>query len=295
MEILTIVLSGLLSLVSSGGIFLDYVAANQIRSQIISLEEQAIRIDNSPNYQIAQGKLQKVRIATRGVRIKPDLRIAVLELETDRVNLNRSKLDLNSIDGLRASLKHPLQGAAKLVVTETDLNQALASPKVLAQLQAALNRLIVRKAGSTNIAYQLIAPQVELHPGNRLGVKFKLSRSSTNSEFDSSSISGASNAGSRSRELAISLELEIQVLNGKTVRIIDPQGTVNGRPMSSRLLKGFAEGISDRLNLSSLETNGILARILQLEIDEKRLKLVSFARVETKAARLSSKEIKAIP
>ena len=78
MEILTIVLSGLLSLVSSGGIFLDYVAANQIRSQIISLEEQAIRIDNSPNYQIARGKLQKVRIATRGLRIKPDLRIAFL-------------------------------------------------------------------------------------------------------------------------------------------------------------------------------------------------------------------------
>ncbi len=64
-------------------------------------------------------------------------------------------------------------------------------------------------------------------------------------------------AASRSRELAIALELEIQVLNGKTIRLIEPQGTVNGRPMSSRLLKGFAEGISERFNLSSLETNGI--------------------------------------
>lgn len=293
MEILTIVLSGLLSLLSGGGIFIDSVATDRIASQIISLEERAIRVDNNPSYQIAQGKLQKVRIATRGARIKPDLRIAVLEVETDRVNLDRSKLNLNSVDGLRESLQQPLQGAVKLILTEADLNQALQSPEILAQLQTALNRLIVRKAGSTNIAYQLLALQVELRPANRLEVKFKLSRPSTN--FDLNRISGASVAASRSRELAIALELEIQVLNGKTIRLIEPQGTVNGRPMSSRLLKGFAEGISERFNLRSLETNGILARILQLEINEDRLKLVSFARMETKATRLSSKEMKAIP
>jgi hypothetical protein len=65
--------------------------------------------------------------------------------------------------------------------------------------------------------------------------------------------------------------------------------------MSSRLLNGFAEGISDRLNLTSLEANGILARILQLEINEDELKLVGFAKVETKAPQLSSKEIEVIP
>ena len=288
MEVLTIVLSGLLSFVSSGGIILDSVAASRIRSQLISIEEQEIRIDNSPSYGIAQGKLQQVRIATRGARIKPDLRIAVLELETDRVHLNRSKLDFNSIDGLRASLEQPLQGAAKLIVTEDDLNQALKSPEVVAQLQQALNRLIVRKSGSTNIAYELITPRIEFLSANRLGVQFKLSRPKSSFEINRNDTAQTPSASSLTRELSITLELEILVLNGKTIRIAEPQGTVNGRPMSSRLLTGFAEGISERLNLSALESNGILARILQLEIDEDKLKLVGFAKVETKTTQLSS-------
>lgn len=292
MEILTIVLSGLLSLISGGGIILDSVAIDRLRSQIISLDQQAIRVDNTPSYQIAQGKVQKVRIATRGLTIKPNLKIAALELETDAVALDLAKLNLNSIDELRNSLEQPLQGAGKLILTETNLNQALQSPETLAQLQQALNRLIVRKAGSTNIAYQLNDLQVELQSANRLGVKFILSRPKTNYEEYSTL---KTSPKSRSQELTIALKFQIQVLNGKTIQITKLEGTVNSRPMSSRLLNGFAEGISDRLNLTSLEANGILARILQLEINEDELKLVGFARVETKAPQLSSKEIEVIP
>lgn len=292
MEILTIVLSGLLSLISGGGIILDSVAIDRLRSQIISLDQQAIRVDNTPSYQIAQGKVQKVRIATRGLTIKPNFKIAALELETDAVALDLAKLNLNSIDELRNSLEQPLQGAGKLILTETNLNQALQSPETLAQLQQALNRLIVRKAGSTNIAYQLNDLQVELQSANRLGIKFILSRPKTNYEEYSTL---KTSPKSRSRELIIALKFQIQVLNGKTIQITKLEGTVNSRPMSSRLLNGFAEGISDRLNLTSLEANGILARILQLEINEDELKLVGFARVETKAPQLSSKEIEVIP
>jgi hypothetical protein len=292
MEILTIVLSGLLSLISGGGIILDSVAIDRLRSQIISLDQQAIRVDNTPSYQIAQGKVQKVRIATRGLTIKPNFKIAALELETDAVALDLAKLNLNSIDELRNSLEQPLQGAGKLILTETNLNQALQSPETLAQLQQALNRLIVRKAGSTNIAYQLNDLQVELQSANRLGIKFILSRPKTNYEEYSTL---KTSPKSPSRELIIALKFQIQVLNGKTIQITKLEGTVNSRPMSSRLLNGFAEGLSDRLNLTSLEANGILARILQLEINEDELKLVGFARVETKAPQLSSKEIEVIP
>ncbi|MGL5938932.1 MAG: LmeA family phospholipid-binding protein [Waterburya sp.] len=291
MEILTIVLSGLLSFISGGGIILDSVAIHRLRSQIISLDQQAIRVDNTPSYQIAQGKVQKVRIATRGLTIKPNLKIAALELETDPLAVDPAKLNLNSIDGLRNSLKQPLQAAGKLILTENHLNQALQSPEILAQLQQALNRLIVSKAGSTNIAYQLNELQIELQSANRLGVKINLSRPKSNyEEYSTPKTSNKSR-----RELAIALKFKIQILNGKTIAITEPQGTVNSRPMSSRLLNGFAEGISDRLNLTSLEANGILARILQLEINEDELKLIGFAKVETKAPQLSSKEIEVIP
>ena len=277
MEVLTIVLSGLLSVAASGGIIADRVAASRISSGLISIEEQKVRIDNSPNFAIAKGQIQKVRIATRGARIKPDLRIEALELETDRVDLNLSKLDLDGLDELRESLDRPFQGGVRLVLKESDLNQTLRSPEVLAEIQKTLNRFIVSRAGSTNIAYQLLDLQLEFLAINRIGVRFRLTRPINT--FESSSNSPTT----KSRELSMALELGLEVVGGKTIRLIDPEGTVNGRPMSARLLNGFAEGISDRLNLSSLEKDGILARILQLEIDEDKLELVSFIRLETKA------------
>ena len=282
MEILTIILSSLLSLGSSGGLILDKIAQGKLRSNFISVEQQVVRIDNQPNYQVAQGTLDRVRIASRGVKVKPGLRIAAIDLETDQIALKLAKLDFNSIDGLRASLKKPVSGAVKLIVTETDLNQALESPEVLAQLQKTLNRLIARKAGSTNIKYQLSELYFELRPGNRLEVKFKLNRPRPRASIESNETSGTSELSNRSRELDIALEVAFQVVNGKTIRLIDPQGTVNNRPMSSRLLQGFAEGISDRLDLNSLSADGIITRILQLEVDEDKLELVSFILLETK-------------
>ena len=286
MEVLAIVLSGLLSVASSGGIIIDSVGANRIRSALIGIEKQAVRIDNSPSYQIAKGKVQKARIAARGVKIEPNLRIEALELETDPIDLKISQLDINSLSKFRESLDRPFTGAVKLVLTEANLNQALQSPEILAQIQKTLNRFIVSRAGSSNIAYELQDLRLELLPANRLGLKLKLSRPNTSFESDSDSIS---------RELVMALELGVEVNNGKEIRLVDPQGTVNGQPMSSRLLNGFAEGISDRLDLDSLEPDGIIARILQLEIDEDRLNLASFLRVETKVDQLSSRKIKPVP
>ncbi len=282
MEILTIVLAGLLGIGSSGGIILDRIAQGTISSQVISVEQQAVRIDNQPNYDAALGKLARIRIASRGIRIKPGIRIASLDLETDPLAVKLAKIKLSNIDRLRESLAAPAAGAVKVVLTQKDLNQALQSTEIQAQLQNTLNRLIASKAGSTNISYQLSDVQLELRPQNRLQISFKLSRPRPNLPLRSTSSTGTSEAKNPSRELAISLRLTLKVIDGKQVRLLDPQGTVNGRPMSSRLLNGFATGISDRLNLNTLSADGILARILQLEINEDNLQLISFVRLETK-------------
>ena len=280
MEVLTIVLSGLLSLASTTGIIADSVAASKICSQVISVEQQRVRIDNSPSYSVAQGKLQKIAVAARGAKIKPNLRIEALELETDSIDLDLSQLNLDDIDKLRASLNQPFQGALKLVLMEEDLNRALQSPEVLAQIQQILNRLIVSKAGSTNIAYQLLDLSLELHPNNRVGVKLKLARPTSSFESEPESIDEIKT--SKTRKLDMNLEVGIEVVDGKQISLIDPQGSVNGRPMSSRLLNGFAIGISDRLTLDLLEQDGILARILQLEIRRDKVELASFFKLETK-------------
>ena len=280
MEILAIALSGLLSLASSGGIILDSIARKQIRSQIISVEQQAVRIDNSPNYQPVRGKIDRVRIAHRGITIEPGLRIAVLDLETDAIVL-KSQPNLSSIDELRKSLAKPASGAVKLIVTEADLNEALQSPEISNRLETILNQSLMRRAGATNIPYQLSDLRVELDSG-LWKLRFKLSRPRPSVNIKPDDISGTSTVENRSRELDFALESTVKVEDGKTLRLINPQGTVNNRPMSQRLLDGFAVGISDRLNLNSLESDGILARILQLKINQDRLELIGFIRVETK-------------
>jgi hypothetical protein len=282
MEILTIALAGLLGIGSSGGIVLDKIAQGKLASQVISVEQQAVRIDNQPNYQVAQGKIARVRIASRGVRLKPGFRIASLDVETDPLAVKLSQLKFTNLESLRESLVTPASGVVKLVLTEQDLNQALQSPEIQEGLQKNLNRLIASQAGSTNISYQLSALQLKLRPKNRLQVSFKLSRPRAKPNREPNSPAVTSREKKSSRELAISLELTLKVVDGKALRLLDPQGIVNGRPMSSRLLKGFATGIGDRLNLKTLEADGILARILQLEINEDDLQLIGFARLETK-------------
>jgi len=288
MEILTIVLSSLLSLAASGGAIADSVAASRLRSQVVRIEQQAVRIDNTPSYQVAQGKLQKVRIATRGIIVKPNFRIEALELETDPIDLNLGQLNFDSIEQLQTSLDQPFKGALRLVLTTADLNWALQSPEILSRIQQILNRQIVGKAGSTNISYQLQELKLQLLPGDRLKIKLRLNRPRSLFETTRSD-------SSQTKELLMNLELGIKVLNGRTVQIVEPEGTVNGKPMSSRLLNGFAVGISDRLNLDFLTSDGIFARILQLDIDEDKLELVSFLKVETKTSQLSSEEIKVVP
>lgn len=282
MEILTIALAGLLGIGSSAGIVLDKIAQGKLASQVISVEQQAVRIDNQPNYQVAQGQIARVRIASRGVRLKPGFRIASLDVETDPLAVKLSQLKFTNLESLRESLVTPASGVVKLVLTEQDLNQALQSPEIQGRLQKNLNRLIASQAGSTSISYRLSELQLKLRPKNRLQVSFKLSRPRAKLNRESSSSPGTSREKKSSRELAISLELTLKVVDGKVLRLLEPEGIVNGRPMSSRLLKGFATGIGDRLNLKTLEADGILARILQLEINEDDLQLIGFARLETK-------------
>ncbi|MEO1672200.1 MAG: DUF2993 domain-containing protein [Cyanobacteria bacterium J06631_2] len=283
MEVLTIVLASLLSIGSSGGIIIDRVVQGKIRSQVVSVEQQAVRIDNRPNYRGAQGKIARIRIANRGVVIEPGVRIAALDLETDPLAVKLNRLKLGSVEDLQESLMTPASGVAKLIFAEADLNQALQSPEIQARLQKTLNSFVASRSGSSNVAsYEISDISLEMRPGNRLQVSFKLDRARPRPNPKSDSTAGTSRSENPSRELVISLELAFQVVEGQAIRLINPQGTVNGRPMSSRLLNGFAEGISDRLNLNALEADGILARILQLEINEDNLQLIGFFRLETK-------------
>ena len=276
MELITIILSGLLSTFSNGGWIIDAIANKQLNSVVSSAEELAIRADNTPNYQIARGNVDRLRVAGRGLYLEPNLRIESLELETDVIAVDLGNLSTESLDELRDSLQKPLQGAVSLVITEQDLVNALESEAVIAKLQSALNEIVTSRAGSTAIAYEVVAPRIELVGDNLLAIEVTLRR-----ERESLNIE-------RVQELAIALDIGLELIEGKKIKISKLEGTVNERPMSQRLLKGFAEGISDRLDLTTIEKQGIFARLLQLEVAEDKIEIVGFARMETKSAPIDS-------
>lgn len=273
MELLTILLSGLLSVLSPGGAVVDLLIDNTVSSRLTAIEESAIRVDNAPSYQIIKGKVERIRIASRGVELRPGFRIDTLELETDPIDLDIQNLALGNLPELRKSLRQPLQGAVRLVITEKDLERALTSPAIQEQLQESLNDLIASRTGSSVLSYTLLEPQIKLLEGNRLGIEAKLQRSGTQSP---------------AQTLDLKLEWGIKLVAGRKIQLIEPAGTINERPISTRLLAGFTEGISNRLDLGNLEATGIIARLLQLEINHQEIKLAVFARMETEKAVSSS-------
>ena len=270
MELITIILSGFLSIFANGGWVVDSFAHKQLNSYVKSAETLAVRVDNSPNYQIAQGSIDRLRVAGRGVYLVSNLRIDSLELETDPIALDIANLSTKNLAQFQSSLQKPLQGAVSLVLTEQDLVTALQSEAVVAQLQLALNRLIAERAGSSAIAYKLLAPNIQLSPNNLVAIKITLIREGKNLQ------------DYQSRKLEIDLAMGLDVVQGKKIQLTRLEGTVNNRPISKRLLQGFAQGISDRLNLATIEKQGIFARLLQLEIAEDTIKIVGFAQMETK-------------
>lgn len=264
MEIIAIVLSGIFAAISPVGVIVDSVIENSISSRVENVELLKVRVDNAPNYQILEGKADRIRIAARGLELIPDVRIDTLELETDPVSI-----DLQSIGGksqaFNRSLKEPLQGGVRLIVTEKDINRALESQQIQLRLQNLLDR-VDRNGSGVLGKIELTNVGVKFLDENRLRVNIQVER--------------ADSFGDNSQPLDIMLELGIQVEGGRNIQLIEPKGTVDGKKISPRLLEGFTSGISKRLDLQRLQKRGIALHILKLDIDNQKLNMAAFIRVD---------------
>lgn len=254
MELLTILLSALLGLLSPIGWGIDRLAESAIQDSLDSAESLEVRIDNTPNYQLLQGKVDRVRIAGRGLYPTEGLRIAVLEVETDAIDLNSSSLRQGNPE-----LEQPLQAAVKLVLTEADLNQALRSDRITDQL----NNLNLDFLGTGLAQYDLIDPQVEFLPeSSRIRVQVTLQRQQTNLQS------------------TIVAEVGVQRLSSQQIQLVQPIITFDGEAVPAELLNYLLAGINQRLNFSNWEDSGLTARILELEVEADQITLISFIRLE---------------
>lgn len=258
MEFFTILLSSLLALVSPVGFVVDRIAQNAVRSQFKKAEQLEVRVDNAPSYQLLQGRVERVRIAGRGLQPKrQNIRIAALELEADPINLEPRILGRRQL-----KLKRPFQAGVRLVLTQEDINQALQSPQLAARLRKlSLNELSGR-SGVPLQRYNFVNPRVEFLANNRLRFQVELQQQGN------------------VKPLAIKVESGLFVVAGRQIQLVGPSISVDEEAAPNQLVSLIAANLSRQLDLKNLEGYGLQARILQLKVAPQELEIAAFLRVE---------------
>ncbi|MBO1347215.1 MAG: DUF2993 domain-containing protein [Hormoscilla sp. GUM202] len=262
MEFLSIFISGLLLLVSPAGLIADRAIAKSIRAQVERVEELQVRVDNAPTHRLLQGKAERVRIAGRGVWLRPEVRIAVLELETGPIDIDRKQL--------LQSREQPWQGGVRLVLTEADINRALRSLPIAALLRQFSINSLPGAAADQMESYEFVNPRVEFLDNNRLRFQLELQQQR--------------NGNDRGFKLAILAESGFQVVAGRRIELVAPRLEANGNPVPPILVNAIAAGVSRGGDLRRLEANQILIRLLKLEVSPELLEIAAFVALQPPAS-----------
>lgn len=256
MEFFTVLLSSLLGIFSPAGLVIDSVAEDAIRNQLEDIEQLEVRVDNAPSYHLLQGKVQRVRVAGRGIFPIAGVRIDTVELEADAI-----ALDLESFQDGQFALERPLQAGIRVVLNRADLNQGLQSPEIVEQLRDLSFNLTSGSGDDESQRYDIVDPRVEFLEGDRLRFQVILREQETQ------------------QDLQITAELGLKAISAQQIQIIDPSISANGEPIPQPLIEPLINSINQRLDLSNLETSGITVRLLQLEIDPDALNLAAFVHI----------------
>lgn len=273
MEIIIIILSGLLSAIAPTGFALDTIIESNLRSRFAEAEVIEVRIDNTPTHQLLSGKVDRLRIATRGIEPTAGLRIAVFELETDPLSINIDRLQQDT-KNFRRSFRQPVQGAVRLVLTEEDLNTAFSSPLLANRLQQTVERIAASIPGGDRQKYQLEDLQIDFREGDtseaslgdRLQIQVTLSGTETNSQ--------------EINRVKLQIETGLEIGNRQNLKLVKPEILLNDRPLPPIFADIVEDTLGERLNWQNLDASGIVLRLLQLEIESDRIELAAYIRIE---------------
>ncbi|MGJ5676341.1 MAG: LmeA family phospholipid-binding protein [Nostochopsis sp.] len=265
MELLTILISSLLGVVAPVGVVIDQTAENAIRSQFSTVEELQVRVDNAPNYQLLQGKVERVLIAGRSLQLKQqDFRIAALELETDQIEFEPSSLRQKL-----PKLKQPFQAGVRLVVTEQDINKLLQSPDFLKRVQK------LNKGNSSALQFaqasNFVNPKVEFLANNRFIFQVEL-------QNDEEVI-----------PVLFKINSGLSIVGGRQFQLVDPQVSLDGQKFPAEFLNLIISNINQQLDLRNLEGDGLQMRILKWKMKPGKLEMAAFFRVEPSSKLLETR------
>ena len=290
MQIFILILSSLISVLSPVNFGIDKVAESTIRGQFKKVEQLKVRVDNTPVHNAIGGKVDKIRIAGRGLFPLEGVRIDTLEFETDPINVNVKALRKEK----KTELQAPLGVGMRLVIREEDLIKALRAPVVQQEIQKLLRGLPnsnskqvqaepAGEAGRTGIPqriqdvrakldeYRILNPNVEFLPGGRIRLQVEIEEVKTAQKFK------------------IEAESGITFAEGQRLTLTRPMLKLNGEELPEQLIQAFATDLFNRFKLEQLsglpgslgqvKWSQLTARVIKLEVKDKKLELVAFLRL----------------
>jgi|GEM_PF-215960 len=301
MEILTILFSSLLGAIAPSSFVIDTVVEERIRSKVESVERLEVRVDNIPSYQVLGGRIDRVRIAARGITFSK-FRFDTLELETDSIDINFRGLQQGE-EGAGIFLQQPVQAGMRILLTEEDINNALQSPEFTARLQQVFSTIADKIPGAAASKYQVTNVRIELLEGNRFRFQGQVSALKANSKLAEKAIRESQQRllggkflpsqltllqlGRKQEQLLLQqqslnllIESGVELESGTYVQLVNPTISVNNNPLPSFVTQRLVSVLADSLDLRNLEQTGLTLRLLQLSIDEDVLKGTAFIRFQ---------------
>ena len=278
MELLVSIMSAIVAIATSVNAVGDEVLKNKLESQIKSVDTIAVRVDNTPNYDLSKGKVKRVRVATRDLEISGAIAFKVLELDVDGIDIRlREWLQqdiFTEIDGvptlrLRQLFEQPVNIASRAVLTQEQLDNMLQSPfinrTIRRRLQQTLNR--IAQSNYRREEFEISSFALDLIGENRIVLKMKLSG------FDRED-------GTKNAELNVDFEFALEVINGVSFRLTEQQVFVDGEEVKpeQRVL------VVAPVTLKALEEVGIKVRVIEWESNQDELELALFIRANEYAA-----------
>lgn len=275
MELLVSILSGILAIATSVNMVGDTLVEKKIRSQVQAVDTLVVRIDNAPNYDVLGGKVQRVRVATRDLKISSAIAFKALEIDMDGININLKEFlqeDLvTEIDDvptlrLRELFESPVQMASRMVLTQEQLDNILQSQTVNFTLSQRLNDTL-NGLSDNDAEFIINSFKLDLIDKNRLALRANI-------------IDLEGEYKARGEELNVDWELSIKVLDGSNFEFFDQKLYIEGEEIEPENDVLRAEPVSLRI----LEELGLNVRVLQWNSDQDELELALSVRANKDAA-----------
>ena len=262
MDLIASILTVVLGVGGTAGIVIDKTVTDLVRGNLAKAEQIEVRVDNVPNYQVLQGKVDRVRLAGRGLYPVAFLRIDAVDLESDPIDVDADALRSEG----KLILRRPLQAAIRVRLRADDITAALRAPEVAKSFQGIKIDFSGRNAEDAE-TFDIVNPEVQFLPGNRVRLTAVLKAYPSPKQPNPQPID-------------VRAEADLQVRGGTQLEISNPKFSLDGAEFPEQITNSFTKGLNQLLDLRQLNDVGIQARVLQLELGENYLQVVGFARME---------------